>query len=63
MPVVCDVEVFNIEGFKIFEAKGAIGRIEWNGRNKAGEKVSPGVYYYIIKNDRETIQGKLFIIK
>ena len=59
----CDIKIFNIEGFTIFEAKQVIGRIEWSGRNKAGEKVSPGVYYYMIKNDRETINGKLFIIK
>jgi hypothetical protein len=63
LPWVCDVDIYNIQAYLIFEAKGVSGKIEWDGKNKAGEEVSPGVYYYVIKTPSGKLSGKIFLVK
>lgn len=38
------------------------GMAEWDGRDKNGVYVAPGVYYYVIRNSRKTKKGKLIIM-
>jgi hypothetical protein len=38
------------------------GRIEWNGRNKQGAPVSPGIYYFVIENGgTKLLVGKILV--
>ncbi|MCQ2097713.1 MAG: hypothetical protein MJY87_07200 [Fibrobacter sp.] len=37
------------------------GRLEWDGTDKRGSLVTPGVYYYVIKASSRTKKGKLII--
>jgi hypothetical protein len=63
VPSTADIHIYNIETYKVFEAKSATGRVEWNCTNIKGEKVAPGVYLYIVEMAGETVRGKLFITK
>ena len=36
------------------------GKVEWNGEDKRGVRIAPGVYHYIIKNGGKTKKGKIF---
>lgn len=63
LPTAAHIKVYNIEGFIVYDKKDAYGKTEWNCRNRQGEKVSPGVYYYIIKLADEEVKGKIFITK
>lgn len=38
------------------------GRLEWNGQEKSGKLVAPGVYYYVVKNSSKTVRGKFIIV-
>ena len=35
------------------------GKVEWNGEDKRGVRIAPGVYHYIIKNGGKTKKGKI----
>ena len=38
------------------------GRVDWDGTDKNGKLVVPGVYYYVVKNSKKTKKGKFIII-
>jgi len=38
------------------------GRIDWDGTDKNGRLVVPGVYYYVVKNSKKKKKGKFIII-
>lgn len=38
------------------------GRVDWDGTDKSGKLVVPGVYYYVVKNSKKTKKGKFIII-
>jgi hypothetical protein len=38
------------------------GRVDWDGKDKNGKLVVPGVYYYVVKNSKKTKKGKFIII-
>ena len=38
------------------------GRIDWDGTDKNGKLVVPGVYYYVVKNSKKKKKGKFIII-
>ena len=40
-------------------------RVEWNATNRFGGPVSPGIYYYTVKNKKsgQMHKGKLFIVR
>ncbi len=37
------------------------GQWRWLGVNRAGRKVVPGVYYYVIKSERDKVKGKIIV--
>ena len=39
------------------------GRVDWDGTDKSGKLVVPGVYYYVVKNSKKTKKGKFIIIR
>lgn len=59
LPQIADVYIYNIQGYKVFEALQVTGRIEWDGKNREGEDTAPGVYFYIIEMSGERYRGRI----
>ncbi|MCB4792145.1 MAG: gliding motility-associated C-terminal domain-containing protein [Elusimicrobia bacterium] len=60
------ISIFNISGELVYEANevNGSGTLEWDGKNKSGNKVSSGVYVYLITNSGgEKKTGKISILK
>lgn len=58
------VSIFNrggalVKSFRNSELLG--GKLEWNGCDKKGNLVAPGVYYYVINNGSDSKKGKFII--
>ncbi len=60
------VKIYSLQG-KLIRELGPVARGSalWDGRNRKGEKVAPGVYYYIVYGGRDDVEvvGKLSVIK
>jgi len=58
------IRIFTISGEFVTSIKADSVITYWEGKNRFGCMISPGVYYYIIENPEtgETIKGKLFVI-
>ena len=59
------VSIFNRGGalVKSFRNQDVLGgKIEWDGREKTGKFVAPGVYYYVVKSGSKVKKGKFIII-
>ena len=59
------VSIFNRGGALIrsFSNQDVLGgKIEWNGYEKSGKLVAPGVYYYVVKSGSKVKKGKFIII-
>ena len=59
------VSIYNRGGalVKSFRNQDVLGgKIEWDGREKTGKFVAPGVYYYVVKNGSKVKKGKFIII-
>ena len=59
------VSIFNrggalVRSFNKDEVAG--GKLEWNGFDKSGKLVAPGVYYYVINNGSKVKKGKFIIV-
>jgi len=63
LPEIADVKIYNVATYKVFEAIGVQGKIEWDCKNKDGQNVAPGIYYYIIELSGEKYKGKIYITK
>lgn len=55
------VQVFDRWGMEVFASSGT--NIAWNGNRDGGNKASDGVYYYIIKVDKETFTGHVSLMR
>lgn len=62
------LEIFNIRGEKVktlvneFQNAGSY-RIQWDGTNSNGSKLSSGIYFYTIKSGGEVSTKKMILIK
>ena len=59
------VSIFNRGGALIrsFSNQDVLGgKVEWDGREKSGKLVAPGVYYYVVKSGSKVKKGKFIII-
>ncbi len=63
VPETADIKIYNVATFLVFEIKGVIGHYEWNCKNKDGQNVAPGIYYYIIEMGGNKYKGKIYITK
>ena len=61
-------EIFNFGMEKVFKSKSInfgsneIGTLTWNGKNKFGEYVANGVYFFRIKTSNKTYWEKFVIV-
>ncbi len=62
-----ELAVYNSLGQKVAElatgAKAGINKVRWNGMNAAGQPVSTGIYYAILKTKTEMQSVKLLLLK
>lgn len=57
------VQIYTISGEIVMVINANSVKEIWDGKNRYGYKVSPGIYYYIIKGSgNKTYMGKIFII-
>lgn len=59
------VSIFNRGGslIRYFSGPDVLGgRVDWDGRDKNGQLVVPGVYYYVVKGLSKVKKGKIIII-
>ena len=62
------LEIFNVKGqcikkFKIENIKSKMNKIVWNGKDTFDNPVSSGVYFYIIKTDKNQLTKKMLLLK
>jgi len=66
LPPNSTVQIYTLSGENVISLSTLTGtRVEWGGKNKKGQEVASGIYYYVIinKNSKEVVRGKIFIIK
>jgi len=59
------IRIFTLSGESVQDIQTTTIKTSWDGRNKSGIIVSPGIYYFIIHNPEtgNVKKGKLFVIK
>lgn len=66
VPPGSELTIATISG-EIVYAIDVIGQVraKWDGRNNRGQRVSAGIYYYIVRNMQsgQITRGKLFVVK
>ena len=59
------VLIYNAGGHLVRSFRGSDllgGRLEWDGRDRSGNLVAPGVYHYFIVKGSKKKTGKLLIV-
>ena len=68
-PQIVNLKIMDINGREVIilsknKSYGAgNNEIRWNGKNKFGKEVSSGIYLYVISNGKQTLSGKMLLIK
>ncbi|MCD4651088.1 MAG: M6 family metalloprotease domain-containing protein [Candidatus Cloacimonetes bacterium] len=67
-PAVTEITIFNIKGRIVshFRQRNLAGRhqVVWTGKNKSGDPVSSGIYYYQLKTDGKVVRtNKMILLK
>lgn len=55
-----DIEIFTLDGTSVREISGTN---KWDGRNKDGELVASGLYFYHLKTEKGDATGKITVVK
>ncbi len=66
IPPNSTVQIYTVSGENVISLSTQAGsRVAWDGKNKRGQEVSTGIYYYVIinKSSKEIVTSKIFIIK
>ena len=58
-----NIYVFTLSAEIVISLDATSIRMEWDGTNRYGQKISPGIYYYIIDLGEKKVKGKLFVVK
>jgi hypothetical protein len=61
MPPFATIRIYTVATELVAELEsGAIGLVEWDGRNRAGTRVTPGIYFWVAETKAgERRVGKL----
>ena len=57
------VKIFTISGFLVKSVSSASGNAVWDLTNDSGKMVASGLYLYVASNDKNSVAGKIAIIK
>jgi len=58
------LDIFDLTGRKVSEVRGLSGkRLEWNGIDRSGRRVQPGIYLYRLDVGRERRDGKFVLVR
>jgi hypothetical protein len=59
------VSIYTISGELVRDVQSPQIRTQWDGRNRFGAPVSPGVYFFLIRNQAsgQVLKGKIFVVK
>lgn len=64
IPENSTILIFSLAGELVRKGKASgLGKWVWDGRNEKGEKVSSGIYLWLVSSENERKTGKLAIIK
>jgi hypothetical protein len=62
VPAGSTLEFFTVSGELVYQ-EAASGYVTWDGHNQAGQKVSNGIYFYVVRQGNQVAsRGKLLII-
>ena len=57
------VAIYTVSGDHVKSMKAEQVKIEWDGKNRYGSFISPGIYFYTIRTpNNQLIKGKLFVM-
>ena len=61
----CEIKIVDAAGYLITEGHSVGGKFTWNGRNASGEKVSSGVYYVLMYDEKgdESLATKILVVR
>lgn len=59
------IDIYTISGENVITLETYTYRKTWDGKNRYGEEVAPGLYFFVIKNlsSGSVLRGKLFVVK
>jgi flagellar hook assembly protein FlgD len=55
------LRIWTVSGLLVWEATAGVDPVEWDGRNKSGEKVVTGVYYWTAEGETGKQKGKVLL--
>jgi hypothetical protein len=59
------VSIYTISGELVRDIQSPQIRTQWDGRNRFGSPASPGIYFFLIRNQAsgQVLKGKIFVVK
>jgi hypothetical protein len=59
------IQIYTISGEAVKAIYTGIKTTTWDGKNRYGKTASPGIYYFVIKNQSngEVRKGKIFVVR
>jgi uncharacterized repeat protein (TIGR01451 family) len=59
------ISIYTLTGESVISLKPMTEKYSWDGKNSAGRKISPGIYYYVVmnQNSKQFVKGKIFVIR
>jgi hypothetical protein len=66
-PASTVIDIYNMQGMLVKELLNSnlstgIHKINWNGQNSSGNRVTSGLYFYQVKVNNEIYSNKMFLI-
>jgi hypothetical protein len=62
MPEGSSLTIYTVSGEKVFSAQEVGYRVEWDGKTGKGTPAGPGVYFFLIRRNQETLLKGTFVL-